>query len=70
MHSLSGAGKQALMAMLDLPFSISPVVTGLCLVLLYGRTGWFAGALDQLGWQIVFAFPGDSRCLLAKKITF
>jgi len=51
-------GKQALMAMLDLPFSISPVVTGLCLVLLYGRTGWFAGALDQLGWQIVFAFPG------------
>jgi sulfate transport system permease protein len=48
-------GKVLLLALLDLPFSISPVVTGLMLTLLYGRAGWFG----QLGGSsIVFAFPG------------
>lgn len=47
-----------LLSLLDLPFSISPVVTGLMLMLLYGRAGWFAQAIAENGWNIVFAFPG------------
>lgn len=47
-----------LMSILDLPFAISPVVTGLMLVLLYGRNGWFAPVLDAVGFNVVFAFPG------------
>jgi ABC-type sulfate transport system permease subunit len=50
-----------LLSLLDLPFSISPVVTGLMLMLLYGRAGWFAQALAENGLTIVFAFPGE-RC--------
>ena len=46
------------MSILDLPFAISPVVTGLMLVLLYGRNGWFAPVLDAVGFNVVFAFPG------------
>jgi hypothetical protein len=52
------------MAILDLPFSISPVVTGLMLVLLYGRNGWFAPALNAMGFNVVFAFPGSPPCSL------
>lgn len=47
-----------LLSLLDLPFSISPVVTGLMLTLLYGRSGWFAEQLAANGLSIVFAFPG------------
>lgn len=49
-----------LLSLLDLPFSISPVVTGLMLMLLYGRAGWFAQAIAENGLTIVFAFPGAS----------
>ena len=35
-------GKRILLALIDLPFAVSPVVAGLCLVLLFGRDGWFA----------------------------
>ena len=52
-------GKVLLLSLLDLPFSISPVVTGLMLTLLYGRSGWWASALAERGWNIVFAFPGE-----------
>eukprot|EP01025_Chloroclados_australasicus_P033857 TRINITY_DN3463_c0_g1_i1.p1 TRINITY_DN3463_c0_g1~~TRINITY_DN3463_c0_g1_i1.p1 ORF type:complete len:400 (+),score=37.77 TRINITY_DN3463_c0_g1_i1:182-1201(+) len=51
-------GKTVLISMLDLPFSISPVVVGLMFVLLYGREGWFAPLIRQSGFEIVFAFPG------------
>jgi sulfate/thiosulfate transport system permease protein len=44
--------------MQDLPFSISPVVTGLMLVLLYSRNGWFAPLLETANFNVVFAFPG------------
>src|SRR3954462_428593 len=40
-------GKAVLQAAIDLPFAISPVVIGLALVLVYGRTGWFGGWLAQ-----------------------
>jgi sulfate transport system permease protein len=51
-------GKALLNAVIDLPFAISPVVIGLSLYLLYGRTGWFGGWLFDNGIQILFAVPG------------
>jgi sulfate transport system permease protein len=51
-------GKAVLQAVIDLPFAISPVVIGLALVLVYGRTGWFGGWLADNGVQVIFAVPG------------
>jgi sulfate transport system permease protein len=51
-------GKAVLQAVIDLPFAISPVVIGLALVLVYGRTGWFGGWLADPGIQVIFAVPG------------
>jgi sulfate/thiosulfate transport system permease protein len=51
-------GKWALQAVIDLPFAVSPVVIGLALVLVYGRTGWFGGWLVDHGVQVIFAVPG------------
>ena len=51
-------GKRVLLALLDLPFAVSPVVAGLCLVLLFGREGWFAQWLDAWGLKVLFARPG------------
>jgi sulfate transport system permease protein len=44
-------------ALIDLPLAISPVVVGLSLFLLYGRTGWFGHWFEAHGIQILFAFP-------------
>ena len=51
-------GKQALLALIDLPFAVSPVVAGLCLVLLFGAQGWFAELLQRHEIKILFARPG------------
>ncbi len=52
-------GKRLLSALLDVPLSISPVVVGLALVLVYnGRDGWFGPALESAGFQVIFATPG------------
>jgi sulfate/thiosulfate transport system permease protein len=51
-------GKAVLQAVIDLPFAISPVVIGLALVLVYGRTGWLGGWLADHGVQVIFAVPG------------
>lgn len=51
-------GKRLLMALVDLPFAISPVVSGLVLVLLFGAHGWFGAWLQQHDIQILFATPG------------
>ncbi|MGH2879769.1 MAG: sulfate ABC transporter permease subunit [Solirubrobacteraceae bacterium] len=44
--------------LLDVPFAISPVVVGLALLLVYGRTGWFGGWLTSNGIQVIFSIPG------------
>jgi sulfate transport system permease protein len=45
--------------LLDIPISISPIVVGLALVLVYGPTqGWFGPKLSDAGLQIIFATPG------------
>jgi sulfate/thiosulfate transport system permease protein len=51
-------GRTLLMSIIDLPFSISPVVAGLMLVLLYGRNGWLGGVFEAMGIKIIFALPG------------
>ena len=51
-------GRSFLLSVIDLPFSISPVVAGLMLVLVYGRNGWFGGFFEQHNIQVIFAFPG------------
>ena len=52
-------GKRVLSALLDIPLSVSPVVVGLALLLVYnGRDGWFGQGLEQAGFQIIFATPG------------
>jgi sulfate/thiosulfate transport system permease protein len=51
-------GKRVLNALIDLPFAVSPVVIGLGLVLLYGRTGWFGPWLTDNGIRIIFSVPG------------
>jgi sulfate/thiosulfate transport system permease protein len=51
-------GRTLLLSIIDLPLSISPVVAGLMIVLLYGRQGWFGGWLQDRGIDIIFAFPG------------
>lgn len=51
-------GKRVLLALIDLPFAVSPVVAGLCLVLLFGSQGWFAEWLSAYGVKVLFAKPG------------
>jgi sulfate transport system permease protein len=51
-------GKALLTTLIDLPFSVSPVVSGLVYVLLFGAQGWFGPWLQDHDVQIIFAVPG------------
>lgn len=52
-------GRRLLSALVDLPLSVSPVVVGLALVLVYGKTGdWFGPGLEGHGFQVIYARPG------------
>ncbi|MFZ1326514.1 MAG: sulfate ABC transporter permease subunit CysW [Candidatus Contendobacter sp.] len=51
-------GKQLLTTLIDLPFSVSPVVAGLIFVLLFGAQGWFGPWLFAHDLKIIFAVPG------------
>ena len=51
-------GKAFLITLIDLPFSVSPVVAGLCIVLLFGANSALGGWLVASGYPIVFALPG------------
>jgi sulfate transport system permease protein len=51
-------GKSALVTLIDLPFAVSPVVSGLIYVLLFGMQGWLGPWLDAHDIQIIFAVPG------------
>ena len=51
-------GKTALVALIELPFSVSPVVSGLVFVLLFGAQGWFGPWLEAHDVRIIFALPG------------
>jgi sulfate transport system permease protein len=51
-------GKGLLVTLIDLPLAVSPVVSGLVFVLLFGRQGWLGPWLSEHGFRIVFATPG------------
>jgi sulfate transport system permease protein len=51
-------GKAFLITLIDLPFSVSPVVAGLCIVLMFGANSLIGGWLVAHGYSIVFALPG------------
>ena len=51
-------GKAFLITLIDLPFSVSPVVAGLCIVLMFGTNSLVGGWLVANGYPIVFALPG------------
>ncbi|WP_333679022.1 sulfate ABC transporter permease subunit CysW [Dyella sp.] len=51
-------GKALLGALIDLPFSISPVIAGMMLILVYGKDGWLGSWLEAHGLQVIFAVPG------------
>ncbi len=51
-------GKAGLIALIEIPFSVSPVVSGLVFVLLFGAQGWFGPWLQDHDIHIIFALPG------------
>jgi sulfate transport system permease protein len=57
-------GKQILATLIDIPFSISPVIAGLAFIMTFGRMGWASGIVDGINnflgtdIKIVFAIPG------------
>jgi len=51
-------GRSLLISFFDVPFSVSPVVAGLAIVLIFGRQGLLGPTLAWLDWQVIFAWPG------------
>ncbi len=51
-------GKNLLLTLIDLPFSVSPVIAGLIYVLIFGLQGWFGETLRDHDVRIIFAVPG------------
>ncbi len=51
-------GKNVLLTLIDLPFSVSPVIAGLIYVLIFGLQGWFGASLRDLDLKVIFAVPG------------
>lgn len=51
-------GKQILITLIDLPFSVSPVIAGLIFVLVFGAQGWLGGWIREHDIKIIFAVPG------------
>ena len=51
-------GKAILTTIIDMPFSVSPVIAGLMIVLIFGAQGWFGGWLMDHDIKILYAVPG------------
>jgi sulfate transport system permease protein len=51
-------GRRLVNGIVDLPFAVSPVIAGFMLIVLFGRSGWFAPLAEAVGVKILFAFPG------------
>jgi len=51
-------GKNILITLIDLPFSVSPVIAGLIFVLIFGLQGWFGAWLADHDMKVIFAVPG------------
>lgn len=57
-------GKQLLITLIDLPFSVSPIIAGLIFVLLFGAQGWFGPWLQAHDIKLIFAVPGIALATL------
>jgi sulfate transport system permease protein len=51
-------GRSLLITLIELPFSVSPVISGMVWVLLFGANGWFGPLLNRAGLHVIFAVPG------------
>ncbi len=51
-------GRTIVLTLLDMPFAVSPVVAGLCFVLVFGLSGWLGPWLQEHHFRIIFAIPG------------
>ena len=51
-------GRNLLLSLIDIPFAVSPVISGLIFILVFGAQGWFGESLARRGISIVFATPG------------
>lgn len=51
-------GRNLLITLIDLPFAVSPVISGMVFVLMFGRQGWLGPWLIDHGYKIIFAVPG------------
>src|SRR5512142_138954 len=47
-------GRKLLDTLVDLPLTVSPVMTGLAFLLIFGRDGWLEGALNATNWKVTF----------------
>lgn len=63
-------GRGALTTLIDLPFSISPVIAGLIFVLVFGAHGWFGSWFTEQGFPIIFAVPGIILATLFVTVPF
>src|SRR5690554_2034657 len=63
-------GKSLLVTLIDLPFSVSPIIAGLVYVLLFGAQGFFGEWLGEHGIQIIFAVPGIVLATLFVTVPF
>lgn len=63
-------GKSLLITLIDLPFSVSPVIAGLIYVLMFGAQGWFGPWLLDQDIQIIFAVPGIVLATLFVTVPF
>jgi len=63
-------GKNILITLLDIPFAVSPVVSGLIFVLMFGLQGWFGAWLQEREIEIIFAVPGIILATLFVTVPF
>lgn len=63
-------GKSLLVTLIDLPFSVSPIIAGLVYILLFGAQGFFGEWLAEHGIQIIFAIPGIILATLFVTVPF
>ncbi|HEU0014258.1 MAG TPA: sulfate ABC transporter permease subunit [Longimicrobium sp.] len=63
-------GRRLLDALVDLPLALSPVMAGLAVLLLFGRSGWLDPLLRPSGIRVAFAFPGMVICTLLVTLPF
>lgn len=51
-------GKSLLITLIDLPFTVSPVISGLIFILIFGKRGWFGPWIEEHGFKVIFGVPG------------